>query len=154
MNGKCLCTCETCTPPQGTLWGFPGSLKGKGIPERSLDNWGLMLMRVLENQMLVRFCTTMWGMLVIQNPSHFNTAQQRSQHIIIKYKNGNLLEERRGEEAFIGNILQYPDGQICTHRSGGNKHIHQLLVHSLVNIMLVTDILNSWDLKETKASSS
>lgn len=56
MNAKCLCTRETCPPPQGALWGFPGSRKGKGIPERSLGNWGLMLMRVLENQMLVRFC--------------------------------------------------------------------------------------------------
>ena len=35
---------------------------------------------------------------------------------------GNLLEERRGEEAFIGNILQYPDGQIRAHLRGGNKH--------------------------------
>ena len=152
MNGKCLRTCETGPPPRGTLWGFPGSLKWKGIPERSLGNWGLMLMRVLENQMLVRFCTTTWVMLVIQNPSHFNTSQQRSQHIIIKYKNGNLLEERRGEEAFIGNMLQYPDGQKCTHLWGGNKHIRQLLVHSLVNLMLVTDVLNSSDLKVFKAS--
>ena len=124
-------------------------------PQREGDSWkitGQLGINADEGPGESNAGEILWVMLVIQNPSHFNTSQQRSQHIIIKYKNGNLLEERRGEEAFIGNILQYPDGKICTHLWGGNKHIRQLLVHSLVNTMLVTDILNSWDLKVFKAS--
>ena len=66
----------------------------------------------------MRSRTSVWVTLVMQNFNHFNASRQRLQHVIIKHKTGNLLEERRGEETFTGALLQCPDGKMYIHFGG------------------------------------